>query len=298
MAKAVLSSMTGFARVNGAHEDRRWVWEVKSVNGRGLEFRFRMPNGFDALELSLRKAAKAVLHRGSLNISLSMRRDAGEAATRVNEEALAKAIAIAGELVKQGVADPPRADGLLALRGVLEIADDPDEDEAARAPLMTALLASFEEALAGLAEARAKEGEALHEIIAGQLDEVERLAAEARTLAEAAPEALRARLSTQIEALLSGAGLSEERLAQEAALLAVKADVAEELDRFTAHLAAGRELLAKGGAAGRPLDFLTQELNREANTLCSKAPDMALKQVGLALKNVIDKMREQVQNIE
>ncbi len=289
--------MTGFARLDGAHGDRRWTWELKSVNGRGLELRCRVPQGFDLLEPDLRKAAKKTLHRGSLSVNLAMHREAGDTRYRVNQDALDDALVMVERINMRVQCAPPRAESILALRGVLEPVDEVEDDEAKRS-LVKAVLASFKDALKMLDVARHKEGETLNAVIVGQLDQIEKLAAQARKSASTAPAALRDKISAQLDKLLSGAGLPEERLAQEAALLALKADVCEELDRFDAHLQSGRALLKAAGPSGRPLDFLTQEFNREANTLCSKAPDMALKQIGLDLKNVIDQMREQVQNVE
>jgi len=289
--------MTGFARLDGAHGDRRWTWELKSVNGRGLELRCRLPQGFDLIEPDLRKIAKKTLQRGSLSVNLAMHREAGDMRYRVNQVGLDDVLLMVERINMRVQCDPPRAESILALRGVLEPVDEAEDDEAKQA-LVKAVLESFKDALKMLAAARRKEGEALGAVIAAQFEQIEKLAALARKSASTAPAALRDKISAQLDKLLSGAGLPEERLAQEAALLALKADVCEELDRFDAHLQAGRRLLKDAGPVGRPLDFLSQEFNREANTLCSKAPDMALKQIGLDLKNVIDQMREQVQNVE
>lgn len=294
---STISSMTGFARVEGAHGDRRWTWELKSVNGRGLELRARLPQGFDSLEPSLRKALQEVLNRGSVNASLSLVSESAESAYKVNDKALAVAIAAVEQVRASVKCDPPRAEGILALRGVMEPADADESDEE-RTALNEAIVKSFSDAAKALGVARAKEGAAMADVLSGQLDEVEKLTASAAASAATTPEALRARIAAQLEELLAGAPVPEERLAQEAALLAVKADVREELDRLTSHVAAGRALLKEKGPVGRQLDFLTQEFNREANTLCSKASDMALKRIGLDLKKVIDQMREQVQNIE
>jgi len=294
---SAISSMTGFARAEGAHEEWRWVWEVKSVNGRGLEMRSRIPNGFDDLEPDLRKAAKKTLHRGSLNIALSLRQDTGEARYRVNQAALDNALVMIETISKQTKCEPPRASDILSLRGVMELDDVTDCDEARQA-LKGALLLSFDDALKALGAARGGEGDALAAILEGQLKAIEQLSNEARGLAAVTPKALRDKLAAQLKDLLSGSPIPEERLVQEAALLAVKADIREELDRLDSHVAAGRALLSEAGPVGRALDFLTQEFNREANTLCSKASDMALKRIGLELKKTIDQMREQVQNVE
>lgn len=192
---------------------------------------------------------------------------------------------------------PPRAEGILSLRGVIETADDV-QDEVARRALNLAVLASFAAAIDILAQGRKAEGAAMSDVLSAQFKEIEQLTAEASKLAAAAPQAVKEKIESQLNDLLANANIPEDRLAQEAALLAVKADIREELDRLRSHIAAGRKLLDEGGPAGRQLDFLTQEFNREANTLCSKVHDMDLKRIGLQLKKVIDQMREQVQNIE
>lgn len=292
-----ISSMTGFARTEGAHEAWRWVWEIRSVNGRGLETRFRLPPGHDGVEPALRKAVGDAFTRGSFSATLNLARAAGVSALRINPAALDEALRMIEQVRMRLDCEKPRAEGILSLRGVTEI-EDGGEDEAARAALAAALVDTFRVALKALKDARAAEGRALAAVVAAQIDEIERLAGAARSSAGAAPEAIRARIAAQLADMLSGAGVPDERLAQEAALLAIKADVREELDRLDAHVEAARALLCAGEPVGRRLDFLMQEFNREANTLCSKASDMALKRLGLDLKTVIDQMREQVQNIE
>lgn len=289
--------MTGFARVDGAHDGRRWTWEIKSVNGRGLEMRFRLPPGLDDLELELRRAMQKRLNRGSVSITLSFQTGADEQRYRINESALEDAIAMAEKISARLKCDRPRAEGILALRGVIEPAEEISSGEARKA-LLSAMTANFETALDALVAARLAEGASVGAALRALLEDVDRLTGAAAGLAEAAPVALRARIAAQLEELLAGASIPEERLAQEAALLAVKADIREELDRLRAHVEAGRALLGETGPAGRQLDFLTQELNREANTLCAKAPDLALKRIGLELKKVVDQLREQVQNVE
>lgn len=295
---STLSSMTGFARHDGAHEGWRWTWELKSVNGRGLELRWRLPHGFDNLEQDLRKAAKEKLNRGSVNASLTMHTDAGETRHRINEAALADAIAMVEKVGVKIKCAPPRAEGILSLRGVIEPVDEDAEDEAARKALNIAVLASFVASVEVLAQRRKAEGASMSEVLSAQLQEIEHLTAQASKLADASPQAIKEKIETQLNELLTNGNIPEDRLAQEAALFAVKADIREELDRLRSHVAAGRTLLGEGGPAGRQLDFLTQEFNREANTLCSKVHNMDLKRIGLQLKKVIDQMREQVQNIE
>lgn len=291
-----LSSMTGFARIEGALAEARWAWEIKSVNGRGLEPRFRLPPGYDFLEHDLRKLLAEKFSRGSFNVFLALKGAAVEGAFVVNRAALASALKLVEEVRLVIDCERPRPEGILALRGVVE-QETVLDDEDARAQLAEALKKSFRGACEALLAARQKEGASLEALIAGQLGAIEEFAKAARRSAEAAPEAIRARIAGQLSDLLAGA-VPAERLAEEAALLAVKADIREELDRLDAHVGAGRALVSGGGAVGRKLDFLTQEFNREANTLCSKAQDMGLKRIGLDLKTAIDQMREQVQNLE
>lgn len=291
-----LSSMTGFARVDGALGDTRWTWELKSVNGRGLEPRFRLPPGYDFLEPELRKLLSERFSRGSFNAFLALKGAAVEGTFVVNRAALESALKLIEEIRLRIDCEKPRPEGVLALRGVAEQESALDDDDV-RAALADALKENFKAAVEALQGARRREGEALARLIRAQLAEIERLTNAARQSAEVAPDAIKARIAAQLGELLSGA-LPADRVAEEAALLAVKADIREELDRLTAHVAAGRALLEEAGAIGRKLDFLTQELNREANTLCSKAQDMALKRVGLDLKTAVDQMREQVQNVE
>ncbi|WP_375203877.1 YicC/YloC family endoribonuclease [Hyphococcus sp.] len=291
-----ISSMTGFARIEGAYDGWRYIWEVRSVNGRGLEWRARLPAGFDALDPEMRKLAKQKLARGTLNIGLTLNKDGQDAGYTINEAMLDNVVAMIDKIRLRIDCAPPQAEGLLALRGVIEQAEDEMSVET-REALSAALLKSFAEALDGLAAARRKEGVAMGEVLAGHFDTIEKLTGAAAANADAMPGAIRDRIAAQLKELLDGA-VPEDRLAQEASLLAIKADVREELDRLSSHVGAGRALLAKSGPVGRDLDFLTQELNREANTLCSKAQDMELKRIGLDLKRVIDQVREQVQNIE
>ena len=226
-----ISSMTGFARVEAAHGSRSWIWELKSVNGRGLELRSRMPQGFDSLEPLLRKSLQRVLKRGSVNANLALRSDTTNQHYQVNEVALKTAIEAVESVGARLKCALPQAESILALRGVMELADAVESEEDRQA-LMTALLDSFDEAVDALAASRAAEGNSMAEILAAQFGEIERLCAAASKSAAAAPEALRTKISAQLAELLSGAELPEERLAQEAALLAVKADVREELDRL------------------------------------------------------------------
>ena len=293
-----VASMTGFARADGHEDGVSWSWEVKSVNSKSLDLRIRLPTGLDALELPLRQSLAPRLRRGALSVTLTLTRAPGSGGIRVNREALAQVLAAAQELVAGGKAAPPRADGLLALRGVLESGEE-IEDEAARERRTAAMLASWEKALDDLVGMRAAEGERLVPVLQARLADIARLVAAAEDSAAAQPEALKARLRQNVAELLEASpALPPERLAQEAALLAAKADIREELDRLAAHIVAAQELLAEGGAIGRRFDFLCQEFNREANTLCAKSADVALTRTGLALKAAIEQLREQVQNLE
>lgn len=297
-----LSSMTGFAESTGSHDGLHWRWEAKSVNGRGLDLRLRTPPGFDGLEAPARRLAAERFQRGSFQIALTVEPQDGVRGLTVDAAALASAVKIAREIAAETGLAPARVDGLLALKGVIVQDEGAVLDETARAARDAAILASLALALDKLVQARANEGAKLAALMTAQMAEVERLTAEAGRLAAIQPESLRARLAAQVQELLDGQSLPPERLAQEVALLAVKADVREELDRLAAHVQDARALIAQdgrsGGAAGRKLDFLAQEFNREANTLCSKSADIALTRTGLALKAVIDQFREQSQNVE
>lgn len=290
--------MTGFARADGHEDGLSWVWEAKSVNGKSLDLRFRLPPGFESLELPLRAGIAKRLKRGALSLTLTLTRAGGTGGLRVNRDALAQVLALAQELVSEGRAAPPRADGLLALRGVLESGEE-DEGAEKREHREAVLFRSAETALDRLVAMRLAEGARLIPPLEARLADIARLVDLAENSAGARPEALKARLQQMVAALLDATpALPPERLAQEAALLVAKADVREELDRLSAHIIAAQELLAEGGAIGRRLDFLCQEFNREANTLCAKSGDMALTRIGLEIKAAVDQLREQAQNVE
>jgi uncharacterized protein (TIGR00255 family) len=293
-----LKSMTGFARADGVHGDTSWSWEARSVNGRSLEIRLRLPSGFEALEIRARGLAQEKLARGNCTLNLGIRREAGKTEIRLNEAALAQAQAVAERAQALTDLKPPRLDTLLAMRGVVEAAEAEDS-EAAQAALHHALFAGLAKVLDQLVSARAAEGERLEAVISKQLATIAALVGRASDAAARQPEVLGARLAEQIARLNeASAGLDPERLHQEALLLAAKADIQEELDRLRAHLAAAKELTESDQPVGRKFEFLTQELNREANTICSKASDIEISRTGIELKTVIDQLREQVQNIE
>lgn len=294
-----LASMTGFARVEAEHEDTRWVWELRSVNGKGLDFRLRLPQGLDGVEAEVRKRLSQQLKRGNVSASLQVQRTQGDTALVVNEEALEqvlKALSILRERLPN--APEPSLDGILSHKGVLELEEAEESDEQKQA-FQNALLSSFDQALQELIQMRRSEGDAVATLLNGQVSTIEALTKQAEELPSRSPEAIRERLKKQLDELLEASSqLDPQRLHQEAAVLATKADIREELDRLYAHVEAVRELLSKGGAIGRRLDFLAQEFNREANTLCSKSNSVELTAIGVELKTVIDQLREQTQNIE
>jgi uncharacterized protein (TIGR00255 family) len=293
------ASMTGFAESTGGHDGLRWRWEAKSVNGRSLDMRLRTPPGYDGLEAPARQLAGTRFLRGAFQISLIVEQPETARGLSVDAAALASAVKIAREIAEQTGLAPARVDGLLALKGII-VADEAAAplDAVARALRDAAILQSLAEAFDRLVAQRCSEGAKLAALMTAQMDEIAKLVDEAGRLAAAQPAALRARLTAQVKELLDAGSVSEERLAQEVALLAVKADIREELDRLTAHVQDARGLIQDGKGVGRKLDFLAQEFNREANTLCSKSSDITLTRTGLALKAVIDQFREQSQNVE
>jgi uncharacterized protein (TIGR00255 family) len=291
-----VSSMTGFARAEGETAGISWVWELKSVNGRSLDLRLRLPPGYDGIEAPLRAALAGRLRRGSVSANLTVNRVAPPT-IRINREMLQRVVALVAELAAEVEAAPPRLDGLIGLRGIIEtVEDEPDAVIEAR---RAALLAEWDVALDRLVAARGEEGARLGATLSAQLAELAELVAAASACAVAQPQALRARLEQSLAALDNLVpGMSPERVAQELALLVSRGDIREELDRLRAHIAQAGELLAKSDGVGRQLDFLCQELNREANTLCSKSNDIELTRIGLSLKLAIEQFREQVQNLE
>lgn len=291
-----ISGMTGFGRAEGAQAGWTWAVEARSVNGRNLEVRFRGPPGLDGLERAAREGAQGRFQRGQLTVGVQARRAEGSSAARINVEQLERYLAAGAPYVADGRAAPPALDGLLALRGVVE-ADDAGLDPEQQAELEAAMGKTIAQALDGLLAARRSEGAALLPVLGGQVDRIAELQAAARGVAGGQPAAIKGRFEARLKEL-AGEAASEERIVQEAAAMAVKADVTEELDRLAGHVAAARELLAADGAVGRRLDFLTQEFMREANTLCSKSQLSALTAVGLELKATIEQFREQVQNVE
>lgn len=291
-----LSGMTGFSRVEGALGDWSWAVEARSVNGRNLETRFRGPPGFEGLDRAARDGAQGRFQRGQLTVNVQARKAEASAAPQVNVEVLERYLKAGGPYVATGMVAKPTLDGMLALRGVIEVRED-DEDAEARTALEAAMAASLAQALDGLKTARQEEGASLAPVLAGLVDRIETLTGLAAAEAEGQPSILKQRFERRMTELL-GESAPQDRIVQEAAALAVKADVREELDRLAGHVAAARTLLSSDGASGRRLDFLSQEFMREANTLCSKSALTALTAHGLELKATIEQFREQVQNVE
>ena len=293
-----LSSMTGFARSQGVSGPYTFDWELKSVNAKGFDFRMRLPGGWDDVEAAARKRAAEALSRGTIYANLTLRRANGQSTIQVNEDVLAAILKVASDLSGRIDAVAPSIDGLMAMKGVLEVVE-PQSDEAEDKAASAAITASFSTALLSLIDMRMREGEALGVILLQRMDEVAGLVKRAEEAPGRKPEAVRARLAEQIASLLEASDrFDSDRLNQEAIMIATKADIREELDRLNSHIAQAREMIAKGGAVGRRLDFLAQEFNREVNTCCSKSNDLDLTNTGLEMKNVVEQFREQVQNLE
>lgn len=293
-----LQSMTGFSRREGTAGRYRWVWELRAVNGKGLDVRLRLPTGFEHLEASLKALAGGRLTRGNIQAGLTVQVAENRLEAVVNREALAAILALRqdlGDLVDQS---PLGLDQLLSIRGLVEFREA-EEDEAARGMRDAALLDGFAGALDGLVAMREAEGDALHAVLSGQIDQIEALGATIERDPSRQPEEIARRLQAQVAALMdASSALDRDRLHQEVALAATRADTREEIDRLKAHVAAARALLANGGPVGRKLDFMAQEFNRESNTICSKSNSTAVTAAGIELKVVIDQFREQVQNLE
>jgi uncharacterized protein (TIGR00255 family) len=293
-----LSSMTGYARASSALDGLHWQWEIKSVNGKGLDVRCRVPPGFETLDLPVREIAQRNLKRGNIQIGLTCDRGGAEQQLAVNETALEQVVVLAERLRERLGGAPPQIETLLGLRGIMDVAA-PIQDEAQTVKRDQAMLKNAEEAFQALTVARKAEGAKLATVLSLHLNRIEKLVVAARDNPARSVEAIRVRLAEQVARLMEASvSFDQDRLYQEAVLLATRADIAEEIDRLTAHIEAARRLLLSSEPAGRQLDFLAQEFNREANTLCSKASDRSLTTIGLELKTVIDQMREQVQNIE
>ncbi len=294
-----VSSMTGFARHSGHLGPARWIWELKSVNGRSLELRFRLPPGLDHLETPARAALAKHLKRGNVTVQLTLERAESGQRVSINEQVLDQLLAVRERYAGKVDTAPLRLDALFAVRGVVDVVETASVASEEIERRDAAILASLNDAAVELTQMRAQEGARLGSVIDSLLHEIATLRTAAAGAAAARPEAIKTRLKAQLAELLDASrALPEDRLVQEAALLATKADIREELDRLDAHISAARELMAKDGAVGRQLDFLCQEFNREANTLCSKSGDVDLTAIGLKLKAAVEQLREQIQNIE
>ena len=293
-----LSSMTGFARRHGVAGTYAWNWELKSVNAKGLDLRLRLPPGWDAIEVPARARGTEKLSRGTVYANLTVDRKGVAPAVKVNEPVLNAVLATLERLRGKVEAAPPTLDGILALKGVIEVTEE-DEREEDRRAAEAAILKGFEQALAELIAMRHAEGATLGRLLSARLSEIAALAARAEAAPGRKPEAIKARLAEQVATLLSASQrFDSDRLHQEAIMLASKADIREELDRLASHVVQAQKLIGDGGAIGRRLDFLAQELNRESNTLTAKANDVDLANIGLELKSVVEQFREQVQNLE
>jgi uncharacterized protein (TIGR00255 family) len=293
-----LSSMTGFARGHGITGAYAWSWEVKSVNAKGIDLRFRMPAGWDAVEVPARARASEKLSRGTVYANLTVERKGVQPMAKINEPVLSAILSTLKSLSGKVEAAPASLDGILSLKGVIEVTEEDEREEDHRAA-ETAIIAGFEQALASLVAMRRAEGATLGRLLTARLDEIAELAARAEKAPGRKPEAIKARLAEQVATLLSASErFDSDRLYQEAVLLAAKADIREELDRLASHVAQAKKLIDDGGAIGRKLDFLAQELHRESNTLTAKANDVDLTNIGLELKTVVEQFREQVQNLE
>ena len=290
-----LSGMTGFARATGEHDGLNWVWETRSVNGKGLEARFRLPPGYERLEAKARELTKARFARGNIQASLNIRIDSSVSGLKINTDRIDFILETVEPYIASGRVLAPRLDGLLAVRGVLDMEEQRRDEDTSKQDAL--IMEGLAKALDDLKLARHAEGDALKPVLVGHVDEIERLSAQAASSDAMRTETIKARIAAKFAELLPE-GLPEDRLVLEAATMAVKMDIREELDRLIAHIVSARELLDAGSPTGRKLDFLSQEFNREANTLCSKSADSALTQIGLAIKNAIDQLREQVQNVE
>ncbi|WP_439143139.1 YicC/YloC family endoribonuclease [Planktotalea sp.] len=295
-----LTSMTGFAARAGQAEGFTWSWELRSVNGKGFDLRFRMPDWLGVLEADLRKQVSAIVARGSVSLNLRITRDAGDNAVEINPDALARVLDAIAQIEDQAGSKgvnltPASASDVMNFRGVMDAPQNRD----ASAALLSALRADIAPLLESFDAMRATEGASLHGVLTRQLDEIASLTDQAQGLLADRADDMQNNFKAAIARVMNNrADLDEFRIAQEIAVLAVKSDVTEEIDRLHAHVSAARDLLASGIPVGRKLDFLCQEFNREANTLCSKAQNAKLTEIGLALKVLIDQMREQVQNVE
>jgi uncharacterized protein (TIGR00255 family) len=293
-----LSSMTGFARGHGVAGAYAWNWEIKSVNAKGFDLRFRLPPGWDGVEMGARTRAAARLSRGTVYANLTVDRQGVAPMVKINDAVLNAMVVAINQLTGKIDAAAPTLDGILSLKGVIEVTEEDERPEEHHTAEL-AIIAGFDEALTALVQMRNEEGAALGRLLANRLDEIAALTGRAEAAPGRKPEAIKARLAEQVATLMSAnERFDSDRLYQEAIMLATKADIREELDRLVSHVAQAQKLLQGGGSIGRKLDFLAQELNRESNTLTAKANDVELTNIGLQLKSVVEQFREQVQNLE
>ena len=293
-----LQSMTGFSRSEGLHDTGKWVWELRSVNNKGLDVRLRLPYGFEAIEVDCKKAVVSAFSRGSIQVSLQFSKEGSENLPTINPAALEAVLNAAAQLQEKIGAAPPTVDGILSIKGILEITEvDLSEEEIASRNLE--VLSGLKVAISELTIARESEGKAIVAVMNDQVSKISALVTTIEADPSRTPEAIRTRLQRQLAPLLEeGNELDPQRLHQEAAYLATKADLREELDRLIAHVVAGQKLLSSNGSAGRKLDFLAQEFNRECNTICSKSNAPSVTGLGLEMKIIVDQLREQTQNLE
>lgn len=293
-----LQSMTGFARTQGQFEETSWVWELRSVNGKGLDLRLRIPSGFEALEVKSRKLLTTYFTRGNVQISLSVTQSSSASLPYINQEAVSTLLEAAKELQQRVGGDLPSAAELMAMRGVVELQEKQLNDEE-KDTLHLAILESLKEAAEALLSMRQGEGRAIAEVLRQQVEKIEQLHRQIEANDARSPEAIKQQLQTQIDKIIeNNAEFDDQRLYQEVAILAAKADLQEELDRLVVHVKAAQDLLRSDGPVGRRLDFLAQEFNRECNTICSKSNSAEVTSIGLDMKLIIDQFREQLQNME
>lgn len=293
-----LYSMTGFARADGSDERCTWYWEIRTVNSKGLDVRARLPAGYDAMEPKVRKLCTAHLKRGNCAVNLFIQRETGQVGVQLNEAVFLDVLKAAERAAELSGMQKPSLESLLGLRGVLDVSEGREDDES-RADRQAQMLTDLEAALTSLVQARRDEGTRIHTVLSDQIDTIEGLISKLEAAPGRAVETIRDKFQVRLDRLMTDReGVDPHRLHQEIVLLATKADIDEELARLKSHIAAARQLLSSNEPSGRQMDFLAQEFNREANTVCSKANEEAVTQLGMQLKTVIDQFREQVQNIE
>lgn len=293
-----LKSMTGFASSSASHGGYSWSFEVKSVNAKGLDIRSRVPSFLDGLDIEIKKHVSNALQRGTIFVNLNIERDGADNDFTINTKLLDSLIETASSYADRPGIASASIDGLLNIKGVIDFSSK-DIDEATKKQLLDALINNLQVAVSQLIEARSSEGARMQEILSKNMDEMLELVTSAEKSAAVRIDAVRERFQANVERLLQDdASISKDRLEQEIAMLAVKADITEEIDRLKSHITEAREIMESSDAVGRRLDFLSQEFNREANTLCSKSNDKDLTRIGLAMKILIDQFREQIQNIE